>query len=37
MIILRVTKNLGFTFSLEDKFLEKPLGRGQIDRPPNLY
>ena len=32
MIILKVTKNQGFTFSLEDTFFEKPqkewVGRG---------
>ena len=33
MIILKVTINQGFTFSLEDTFFEKPLGGGQIDRP----
>ena len=26
IIILKVTKSLGFTLSLEDKFLEKPHG-----------
>ena len=34
MIIFNVTKNQGFTFSLEDSFLEKPKwrrGAGQID------
>ena len=29
MIILKVTKNQGFTFSLEDAFFEQPQG-GQI-------
>ena len=33
MLILNVTKNQGFTLSLEDTFLEKPW-RGQIDPPP---
>ena len=33
MIILKVTKNQGFTLSLEDIFFEKPQG-GQIDLPP---
>ena len=32
-IILKVTKNQGFTLSLEDIFFEKPQG-GQIDLPP---
>ena len=32
-IILKVTKNLGFTLSLEDTFFEKPQGGGQIDPP----
>ena len=34
-MILKVTKNQGFTLSLEDTFFEKPQGRGggQIDRP----
>ena len=32
MIILKVTKQQGFTLSLEDKFLKKPQG-GQIDFP----
>ena len=31
MIILKFTKNQGFTLSLEDKFFEKPQGVGQID------
>ena len=32
MIILKVTKNQGFTLSLEDTFFEKPQGlRGQIE------
>ena len=33
MIILKVTKNQGFTLSLEDTFLKKPQGGrgGQID------
>ena len=31
MIILKVTKNLGFTLSLEDTFFENPQGGGQID------
>ena len=34
MIILKVTKNQGFTLSLKDTFFEKPQGRrGQIDPP----
>ena len=28
MIILKVTKNKGFTLSLEDTFFEKPQGKG---------
>ena len=28
MIILKVTKNHGFTFSLDDTFFEKPKGGG---------
>ena len=32
-IILKVTKNQGFFLSLEDRFLEKPQGGDQIDRP----
>ena len=34
MIILKVTKNQGFTLSLEDTFFEKPQGGGKIDAPP---
>ena len=35
MIILKVTKNHGFTFSLEKTFLEKPQGESnRIDSPP---
>ena len=34
MIILKVTKNQGFTLSLEDTFFEKPQGEGQTDLPP---
>ena len=44
MITLKVTKNQGFTLSLENKFLEKQqrgvtLWGGQIDPPPppNLF
>ena len=33
MIILKVTKNMGFALSVEDTFLEKPQG-GQIDPQP---
>ena len=33
MIILKVTKNQGFTICLEDTILEKPQGGGQIDPP----
>ena len=33
MIILKVTKNQGFTLSLEDTFFEKPQGGGEIDHP----
>ena len=39
MIILKVTKDQGFTFSLEDTFFKKPQGGGgQIDptSPPPL-
>ena len=34
-IILKVTKNQGFTLTLEDKFFEKPRGegRGEFDPP----
>ena len=33
-IISKVTKNQGFTLSLEDTFFQKPLGEGgQIDTP----
>ena len=32
MIILKVTKNHGFSLSVEDTFFEKPHG-GQIDPP----
>ena len=35
MTILKVTKNQGFTLSLEDKFFEKPQG-GQVD-PTNRF
>ena len=31
MIILKVTKNQGFTLSLEDTFFEKPQEVGQFD------
>ena len=38
-IILKVTKNQGFTLSVEDTFFEKSqvggVGRGQIDLPPS--
>ena len=30
MIILKFTKNQGFTLTLEDTFLKKPQGEGQI-------
>ena len=33
-IILKVTKNQGFTLSLEDNFFEKPKGGGQLGPPP---
>ena len=33
MIMLKVTKNQGFTLSIEDAFFEKPQGGGQIDLP----
>ena len=33
-IILKATKNQGFTLSLEDTFFEKPQVGGQIDSPP---
>ena len=35
-LILKVTKNQGFTLSLEDTFFEKPHG-GQTDPPPPSY
>ena len=35
-IILKVTKNQGFTLSLEDTFFEKPQGGCQIDPPSPL-
>ena len=31
MIILKVTKNQGFTLPLEDIFFEKPQGGGKIE------
>ena len=34
MIILKVTKNQGFTLCLEDTIFKKPQGRGQIDTLP---
>ena len=34
MIILKVTKDQGFTFSLEDTFFKKLQGGGQIDTTP---
>ena len=34
MIISKVTKNKGFTLSIEDTFFEKPHG-GQTDPPPH--
>ena len=33
-IILKVTKNQGLTFSLEDTIFEKPQEGSQIDPPP---
>ena len=33
MKMLKVTKKQGFTLCLENTFLEKPHGRGQIDPP----
>ena len=33
-IILKVTKNQGFTLSIEDAFFKKPQGGGKIDPPP---
>ena len=37
MIILKVTKNQGFTLSLESAFLEKPQGKGEGSSwPPSL-
>ena len=36
MIILKVTKKLGFTLSLENIFLEKPQGGGGSNWPPSL-
>ena len=37
IIILKVTKNQGFTLSFEDTFFEKPKGQfgGQFDPPPS--
>ena len=41
MIILKITKNQGFTLSLEDTILEKPQGRSNwppsLLFPPNLF
>ena len=39
MIIAKVTKNQGFTISVEDRFFEKPEeGEGvQIDPPPSRF
>ena len=34
IIILKVTKNQGFTLSLEDTFFERPQEENQIDCPP---
>ena len=34
MIILKVTKNQGFTLSLEDKFFEKPQGQRAVKLTP---
>ena len=34
MIILKVTKNQGFTLCLEDTIFEKPQGEGQTEPPP---
>ena len=36
MIILKVTKNQGFTLSLESTFLEKPQG-GRVNLIPSLF
>ena len=33
-IILKMTKNQGFTLSLEDTFFKKPQGGSQINPPP---
>ena len=33
MIVLKVTKNQGFTLNLEDTFFGEPQGGGQIDHP----
>ena len=35
-LILKVTKNQGFTLSLEETFFEKPQG-GQTDPPPPAF
>ena len=38
MIILKVTKNQGFTLCLEDTIFEKPQGvGGQTDPPPTRF
>ena len=37
MIILKVKKKQGFTLSVENTFLGKPQGRGQIDPPPSPF
>ena len=34
MIILKVTKNQGFTLCLEDTIFEEPQGEGQTEPPP---
>ena len=34
LILLKVTKNQGFTFSVQHTFFEKPRGQGQIDSQP---
>ena len=36
-IILKVTKNQGFTLSLEDKFFRKPQGGTKLNPSPNRF
>ena len=37
MIILKVTKNQGFTLSVEDTFFEKPQGGSNWPPPPSRF